>query len=83
MASSDNRWNKGRGWDGIGPWSDSVTASQVSELLLKTEANFTFKAAFERVVAHVGEKRALTYLDGKGCEVANYSFSEVCRISQY
>lgn len=74
-----SRWNKGRKWDGVGNWCDAETAQELTNygMRLSAEPNMTLKPLFERVVSCVPEKRALTYLDGKGKEIDNHSFAEV------
>ena len=74
------RWNKGRGWDGIGPWCDPLTAEELAQdfYQLSTIPDATIMTLFEYVAPRVAEKRALTYLDGDGGEIENQSFGEVC-----
>ena len=74
------RWNKGRSWDGIGPWCDDATAEEIclgADKLSAEEKRLTVAEAIKFLLPSCGEKRALTYLDGKGHEIEVQTFSDV------
>ena len=84
------RWNKGREWNGIGSWCDDATATEICTLADEKSANvpdWNLAKALKFLLPYCGEKRALTYLDGKGNEVEVQTFSDVhdcaCRIAAY
>jgi hypothetical protein len=62
------RWHKGREWDGMGDWCDPLTASEyldaLEEMLLDAKDESILKC-FDFAVTRLGDKRALTYVDGK------------------
>lgn len=74
------RWNKGRGWDGIGNWCDDATAEEICLAVDKLSAEdkrLTVVKAIKFLLSSYAEKRALTYLDGKGQEIEVQTFSDV------
>lgn len=62
------RWHKGREWDGMGDWCDPLTASEYLDALegmLLDAKNESILKCFDFAVTRLGDKRALTYVDGK------------------
>eukprot|EP00624_Nannochloropsis_granulata_P005483 evm.model.NODE_390_length_22818_cov_35.022045.3 len=74
------RWNKGRSWDGIGKWCDDATAEEICLAVDKLSAEnkrLTVVKAIKFLLSSYADKRALTYLDGKGQEIEVQTFSDV------
>ena len=79
-APAEGRWTKGRGWDGIGPWCDDATAEEIcraADKLSAEDKTLTVAKAIRFLLPFCGDKRALTYLDGKGAEIEVQTFSDV------
>ena len=79
-AGAGERWNRGRDWDGLGAWADEKSAEEVCRAVEKLSAEnrgLTVTQALEFLMQYVGDKRALTYLDGKGNEIEVQTFSDV------
>lgn len=61
-----------RGSQGIGSWCDDETATDIchfAEKLSASNRGLTVPRALQALLPMCGDKRALTYLDGKGNEV--------------
>lgn len=75
----DDIWNNAPS-QGVGSWCDDETATEIckmaDELSLKNRGLSVAKA-LEALLPSCGDKRALTYLDGKGNELEVQSFSDV------
>lgn len=79
QVNSPGRWNKGRAWEGVGPWCDDKTSEETCRYLetVARRPNITIAQLLDEMVPYYAEKRAITYLDGKGKEVENHSYGEV------
>jgi hypothetical protein len=70
---------KGRDWDGVGPYCDATTTEETAVKVMAwgQDDSMTLSSFIQRAAEVYPDKRALTYLDGKGKETDNQSFAEV------
>lgn len=77
------RWTKGRQWDGLSAYCDPATAEDMvkwlDENLKLDDSVLTY---LDYTVERLPEKRAVTYVDGKGKEISNVSYRETQQFAQ-
>ncbi len=65
---------------GVGSWCDDETAAEICtavDELSQAQRGLTMAKALEALLPMCGDKRALTYLDGRGNELEVQTFSDV------